>query len=34
MFPRCWQETGLAYSDLITELIEVALAHRGSSPVE
>jgi D-alanine-D-alanine ligase len=29
MFPRCWQETGLAYSDLITELIEVALAHRG-----
>jgi D-alanine-D-alanine ligase len=29
MFPRCWQETGLGYSDLITELIEVALAHRG-----
>ena len=26
MFPRCWQETGLGYSDLITELIEVALA--------
>jgi D-alanine-D-alanine ligase len=34
MFPRCWQETGLGYSELITELIEVALAHRGSSPVE
>jgi D-alanine-D-alanine ligase len=34
MFPRCWQETGLGYSDLITELIEVALAHRASSPVE
>jgi D-alanine-D-alanine ligase len=30
MFPRCWQETGLGYSELITELIEVALAHRGS----
>lgn len=29
MFPRCWQETGLGYSELITELIEVALAHRG-----
>jgi D-alanine-D-alanine ligase len=29
MFPRCWQETGLGYSDLITELIEVALAHRA-----
>ena len=29
MFPRCWQESGLGYSDLITELIEVALAHRG-----
>jgi len=34
MFPRCWQETGLGYSDLITELIEVALAHRASLPVE
>lgn len=30
MFPRCWQETGLSYSDLIDELIQVALAHRGS----
>jgi D-alanine-D-alanine ligase len=30
MFPRCWQETGLSYSALIDELIEVALAHRGS----
>ena len=29
MFPRCWQESGLAYSDLITELIEVA--RRSSS---
>jgi D-alanine-D-alanine ligase len=29
MFPRCWQETGLGYSELITELIEVALAHRA-----
>ena len=27
MFPRCWHESGLDYSDLITELIEVALAH-------
>lgn len=30
MFPRCWQETGLNYSDLIDELIQVALAHRSS----
>ena len=30
MFPRCWQETGLSYSALIDELIQVALAHRGS----
>ena len=29
MFPRCWQESGLAYPDLIDELIQVALAHRG-----
>ncbi len=29
MFPRCWQETGLSYSSLIDELIQVALAHRG-----
>ena len=24
MFPRCWQESGLAYPDLITELVELA----------
>jgi D-alanine-D-alanine ligase len=24
MFPRCWQESGVSYPDLITELIEVA----------
>jgi D-alanine-D-alanine ligase len=24
MFPRCWQESGLAYPDLIAELIELA----------
>ncbi len=29
MFPQCWAASGLAYSDLIDELIEVALAHRG-----
>jgi D-alanine-D-alanine ligase len=29
MFPRCWQETGLSYSDLIDELIRVALAHHA-----
>ena len=29
MFPRCWQETGLSYSALIDELIQVALAHRS-----
>jgi D-alanine-D-alanine ligase len=27
MFPRCWQESGLAYPALITELLEVALAR-------
>jgi D-alanine-D-alanine ligase len=27
MFPRCWQESGLAYPDLIDELIQVALAR-------
>ncbi len=27
MFPRCWQETGLTYPDLIDELIQVALAR-------
>ena len=30
MFPRCWQESGVNYSDLIDELIQVALAHRAS----
>ena len=24
MFPRCWQESGLTYPDLIAELIELA----------
>lgn len=27
MFPRCWQESGLSYPALITELIEVALTR-------
>lgn len=27
MFPRCWQETGMSYSELIDELIRVALAR-------
>lgn len=27
MFPRCWQESGLAYPELIDELIQVALAR-------
>lgn len=27
MFPRCWQESGLTYPDLIDELIQVALAR-------
>ncbi|WP_282826313.1 D-alanine--D-alanine ligase family protein [Gulosibacter sediminis] len=27
MFPRCWQETGVSYPELITELIEVALSR-------
>lgn len=27
MFPRCWQESGLSYPDLIDELIRVALAR-------
>ncbi|AGW41117.1 D-alanine:D-alanine ligase [Leifsonia xyli subsp. cynodontis DSM 46306] len=27
MFPRCWQETGLSYPELIDELIQVALAR-------
>ena len=25
MFPRCWQESGLSYPELITELIALAL---------
>ncbi len=29
MFPQCWQASGLGYSDLIDELIDVALSHRG-----
>jgi len=29
MFPRCWQESGLGYSELIDELIAVALAHHA-----
>ncbi|MBW8872940.1 MAG: D-alanine--D-alanine ligase, partial [Leifsonia sp.] len=27
MFPRCWQESGLSYPELIDELIQVALAR-------
>ncbi|WP_295118731.1 D-alanine--D-alanine ligase family protein [uncultured Leifsonia sp.] len=27
MFPRCWQESGLSYPDLIDELIQVAIAR-------
>ncbi|MDO5053484.1 MAG: D-alanine--D-alanine ligase family protein [Pseudoclavibacter sp.] len=27
MFPKCWQASGLSYSELITELLEVALAR-------
>lgn len=30
MFPRCWQESGMPYDQLITELIEVAL-HRAQN---
>ena len=30
MFPRCWQESGLAYPALITELIDVALARAAA----
>lgn len=29
MFPQCWQASGLGYSALIDELIDVALSHRG-----
>lgn len=27
MFPKCWRASGLSYPELITELLEVALAH-------
>ena len=30
MFPRCWQETGLSYPDLIDELISLALVDSAS----
>ena len=30
MFPRCWQESGLAYPALITELIDVALSRAAA----
>lgn len=30
MFPTCWQASGLAYSELITELIEVALRRHAA----
>lgn len=30
MFPRCWQESGLSYPDLIDELIQVALARAAA----
>jgi D-alanine-D-alanine ligase len=30
MFPRCWQASGLSYSELIDELIHVALAHHAA----
>lgn len=29
MFPRCWQESGMSYPELIDELITVALAHHA-----
>lgn len=29
MYPRCWQETGLGYTALISHLLDVALARRG-----
>ncbi|SKC46849.1 D-alanine--D-alanine ligase [Okibacterium fritillariae] len=29
MFPTCWMASGLSYPELITELIEVAVARRG-----
>ena len=30
MFPRCWQESGLSYKDLIDELISLALVDTAS----
>lgn len=30
MFPKCWEASGLGYTELITELLEVALAHAGA----
>jgi D-alanine-D-alanine ligase len=27
MYPRMWERTGLPYSELVTELIELALAR-------
>lgn len=27
MFPKCWEASGMSYQQLITELLEVALAH-------
>jgi D-alanine-D-alanine ligase len=30
MFPRCWQESGLSYKNLIDELISLALTDRAS----
>ncbi|GHD38528.1 D-alanine--D-alanine ligase [Mycetocola manganoxydans] len=30
MFPSCWIASGLSYSDLITELLDVAAARRGA----
>jgi D-alanine-D-alanine ligase len=27
MFPRCWQESGVSYPELIDELIRVGLAR-------
>lgn len=31
MFPKCWQASGLSYPELITELIEVALAKHADA---
>ncbi|MGO2110095.1 MAG: D-alanine--D-alanine ligase family protein [Pseudoclavibacter sp.] len=29
MFPKCWEASGVTYTELITELIEVAIAHEA-----